>query len=70
MIVKSGTPPEVIAKLNAAINQALQSSSVTQRYATDNAVAEIGTPEQFGAFIAKEQARWREVVRKANVTID
>jgi tripartite-type tricarboxylate transporter receptor subunit TctC len=70
VIVKSGTPPEVIAKLNAAINQALQSSSVTQRYATDNAVAEIGTPEQFGAFIAKEQARWRDVVKKANITIE
>ena len=70
VIVRAGTPPEVIAKLNAAINQALQSSSVTQRYANDNAVAEIGTPEQFGAFIAKEQARWRDVVRKANITIE
>jgi hypothetical protein len=43
---------------------------VTQRYATDNAVAEIGTPEQFGALIAREQARWRDVVRKANITIE
>lgn len=66
----AGTPREIVLKLNAEINKALQSSHVTQRYATDNAIAEIGTPEQYGAFIAKEQARWREVVRKANVTID
>ncbi|MBC8024295.1 MAG: tripartite tricarboxylate transporter substrate binding protein [Burkholderiales bacterium] len=70
VMVKAGTPREIVMKLNAEINKALQSSQVTQRYATDNAVAEIGTPEQFGAFIAKEQARWREVVRKANITID
>ena len=70
VIVRAGTPKEVIAKLNAAINKALQSSAVTQRYASDNAVAEIGTPEQFAAFIAKEQARWREVVRKADIRIE
>jgi tripartite-type tricarboxylate transporter receptor subunit TctC len=70
VMVKAGTPPEIVKKLNAEINKALQSSQVTQRYATDNAVAEIGTPEQFGAFIAREQARWREVVRKAHITIE
>jgi len=68
--VVAGTPREIVLKLNAEINKALQSSQVTQRYATDNATAEIGTPEQYGAFIAKEQARWREVVRKAHITIE
>ena len=69
-MVKAGTPPEIVKRLNAEINRALQSIQVTQRYASDNAVADIGTPEQFGAFIAKEQARWREVVRKAHITIE
>jgi len=68
--VAAGTPREIVLKLNAEINKALQSSQVTQRYATDNATAEIGTPEQYGAFIAKEQARWREVVRRAHITIE
>ena len=70
VMVRAGTPREVVMKLNAEINKALQSSAVTQRYATDNAVAEIGTPEQFGALIAREQARWRDVVRKAHITIE
>ena len=68
--VAAGTPREIVLKLNAEINKALQSSHITQRYATDNAVAEIGSPEQYGAFIAKEQARWQEVVKKAHITID
>ena len=66
VLVPAGTPREIVLKLNAEINKALQSSQVTQRYAADNAVAEIGSPEQFAAFIAREQARWRDVVRKAD----
>jgi tripartite-type tricarboxylate transporter receptor subunit TctC len=69
-MVKAGTPPEIVKKLNAEINKALRSSQVTQRYATDNAVAQIGTPEEFGKLIAAEQARWQEVVRKAHITIE
>ena len=70
VMVKAGTPPEIVKKLNAEINKALASSQVTQRYATDNAVAQIGTPEEFGKLIANEQARWRDVVRKANINIE
>jgi tripartite-type tricarboxylate transporter receptor subunit TctC len=70
VMVKAGTPPEIVQRLNTEINKALKSSQVTQRYATDNAVAEIGTPAQFGALIAREQARWREVVKKADIKIE
>ena len=70
VIVPAGTPREIVVKLNAEINKALKSNQVTTRYATDNAVVDIGTPEQFAAFIAREQARWREVVRKAAITIE
>ena len=70
VLVRAGTPQDIVLKLNAEINKALQSSAVTQRYATDNAVADIGTPQQFGTLIAREQARWRDVVRKANITIE
>jgi tripartite-type tricarboxylate transporter receptor subunit TctC len=70
VLVPAGTPRDIVLRLNAEINKALQSSHVTQRYASDNAVAEIWTPEQFGAFIAKEQARWRDVVRKADIKIE
>jgi tripartite-type tricarboxylate transporter receptor subunit TctC len=70
VLVPAGTPREIVLKLNAEINKALQSSLVTQRYAADNAVAEIGSPEQFAAFIAREQARWRDVVHKADIKIE
>ena len=70
VMVKAGTPPEIAQKLNAEINKALKSSQVTQRYATDNAIAQVGTPEDFGKLIASEQARWQDVVKKAHITIE
>ena len=70
VLAPAGTPREVVLKLNAEINKALRSAHVTQRYAADNASVSIGTPEEFGAFIHKEQARWEKVVKRANLKIE
>jgi tripartite-type tricarboxylate transporter receptor subunit TctC len=70
IIAPAGTPREVVAKLNAEINKALRSSHVTQRYASDNLTVSIGSPEDFGAFIRKEQARWEKVVKQSGMKIE
>ena len=70
VLVPAGTPREIVLRLNAEINKALRSSSVTQRYAADNAEVSIGSPEEFGAFIHKEQARWEQVVKRAHLKIE
>lgn len=68
--VPAGTPREIVMRLNAEINKALRTSAVTQRFASDNAAAGIGSPEDYAAFIRKEQARWQQVVKRANIVID
>jgi tripartite-type tricarboxylate transporter receptor subunit TctC len=70
IIAPKGTPREIVAKLNTEINKALASSAVTQRFADDNATAGVGSAEDFGAYIAKEQARWKEVVEKGKIRIE
>jgi tripartite-type tricarboxylate transporter receptor subunit TctC len=70
VLVPAGTPREIVLKLNAEIGKALRSNAVTQRYATDNAEVSIGTPEDFAAFIGKEQARWEKVVKKSGLKIE
>ena len=70
VMVHSKTPREIVVKLNAEINKALASNAITQRFATDNAAVSIGTPEEFGAFIKKEQARWEAVVKKSGLKIE
>ena len=50
--------------------KAAKSPSVVERFKADDAEAIGSTPEQYGAFIAKEQARWKEVIQKAGVKAD
>jgi len=70
IIAPKGTPRDIVVKLNAEINKALASSAVTHRFADDNATAGVGSAEDFGAYIAKEQARWKEVVEKGKIRIE
>ena len=70
LLVPAGTPKPVIDKLAAEATKALRASSVTEQFAADSATGVGGTPEQFASFIAAEQKRWRDVVRRANITID
>jgi len=69
-MVHAKTPREIVLKLNTEINKALGANAITQRFATDNAAISIGTPEEFGAFIKKEQARWEQVVKKSGLKIE
>jgi tripartite-type tricarboxylate transporter receptor subunit TctC len=57
-------------KLNVEINKALRSSHVTQRYSSDNLMVSIGSPEDFAAFIRKEQGRWEKVVKQSGMKIE
>jgi tripartite-type tricarboxylate transporter receptor subunit TctC len=61
------TPPAAIAALNAAFNKAMQTPAVRQRM-QELALTPIGgTPEQMGAHIRSEVARWSEVVRRQGI---
>jgi tripartite-type tricarboxylate transporter receptor subunit TctC len=43
---------------------------VAERFKADDAEAVGSTPQAYAEFIAKEQARWKEVILKANVKVD
>jgi tripartite-type tricarboxylate transporter receptor subunit TctC len=61
------TPPAIIARLADAAAKAARMPSVLERFAVDNAEAIGSTPKEYGEFIAKEQQRWGDVVRKAGI---
>lgn len=62
LLAPARTPPEVIAALNAAINQVLMEPRVRERYATLGAEPVGGTPEALAAMVQEEVARWRGVI--------
>jgi tripartite-type tricarboxylate transporter receptor subunit TctC len=70
LMAPAGTPPAIVAKLNAATNQVLAMPDV--RVAIERLGAEIrpGSPDDFAAFLAKEKQKWDEVVAQAGVRMD
>ena len=64
------TPPEVIKKINADINEVLKMPEVIARLDAIAAETVGGTPEQTAAFMREEVERWRKVIKAANVTLN
>jgi tripartite-type tricarboxylate transporter receptor subunit TctC len=67
VFVPRGTPPFVVARLNATLNESLADASVRQRLDTAGVVVQGSTPEAFGAFMAAELARWNAVRAAAGI---
>ncbi len=70
ILVPAGTPADVVKKLQEESLKALKSSSVTERFASDNAVTGGGPSSEFAAFIASEQKIWKEIVKQARIKPD
>jgi len=70
IVVPAGTPPPIIARLNAEIAQALADPEIRATFEKQNIEPSPGTAEAFGAWIAAERARWAQVVAKANIKLD
>jgi tripartite-type tricarboxylate transporter receptor subunit TctC len=70
IVAPAGTPAAIVERLNAEINKALALPDVAQQLALEGATAMPGTPQAFGALIAREMPRWAEVVKAGNVKPD
>jgi tripartite-type tricarboxylate transporter receptor subunit TctC len=70
LVVPAKTPRDVIAKLHAATVKVLARPAVKERFASFGADAFSSTPEQLGAFIQKDFAKWTKVVKDANARVD
>jgi tripartite-type tricarboxylate transporter receptor subunit TctC len=67
IVAPAGTPPDVVAKLNAQINASLNAPVMKTRLQAEGAEATPATPEVFGRLIASEIERWRPVVKAGKV---
>jgi tripartite-type tricarboxylate transporter receptor subunit TctC len=61
------TPPEIIAKLNKEINEALADPKFKARLSDLGGIMLAHTPAEFGEFIAEDTVKWGTVIRAANV---
>ena len=64
------TPPNIIAKLNKAINAVLAEPAIKTRFAELGAEPMIMTPAEFGKYMAEETEKWGKVVKFAHIKPD
>jgi len=57
------TPKPIVEALNRAINKALQSPDVAEKLSKVGMDPATGTPEEFGAIVASDYAKWGPVVK-------
>jgi tripartite-type tricarboxylate transporter receptor subunit TctC len=67
MIAPANTPPQVVAVLNKATIEAMKDPNVVSKLASQGAILEGQTPEQFRAFIDSEIKKWAKVIKDAGV---
>jgi tripartite-type tricarboxylate transporter receptor subunit TctC len=71
LMVPAGTPPEIVAKLNAEIVRALNMKDMRERLEKMGAEPPVNnTPEHFAAFIRSEATKYAKVVKDSGARVD
>src|SRR5262245_43183274 len=67
IVAPAGTPADIVAKFNGALNASLQLPAVKANLARQNVEPNITTPREFAGFIASEAEKWGAIVRAAGI---
>jgi len=70
VVAPAATPPAIVARLNAAINEALASPEIETAFTKLGVEPRIGPPDVFAAFLARERERWAPVIQAAGVKVE
>ncbi|MFD0666228.1 Bug family tripartite tricarboxylate transporter substrate binding protein [Ramlibacter sp. MAHUQ-53] len=63
-------PADIVARVNAGINQALQDADVKDRLARLGIEPVGGTPQQFAAMATADRAKWKKIITERQLTAD
>jgi tripartite-type tricarboxylate transporter receptor subunit TctC len=64
-----GTPPEIVGKLNQAVNAVLADPKLQARLAELGGEPMPTTPAEFGKLVADETEKWAKVIQTANIRV-
>lgn len=67
IFVPKATPPEIVTRLNAELVKVLRSADVGEQLAKLGAVPVGDSPQQFGAFVKAESARWGKIIKDLGI---
>jgi tripartite-type tricarboxylate transporter receptor subunit TctC len=70
LLAPKETPPDIVAKLNAATNAALRSEAMATALAKLGTEPRGGTPQALAEHMAREEKKWKPVVESLNLKAD
>jgi len=70
LVVKTGTPDALVARLNDAVNRSLAAEAAQTTLRQLSLDVSPGTPADFAAYLARERGKWEEIARLAHVEVE
>ena len=70
LFAPAGTPPEIVRRLNGEVARIMLSPEIQVRLPNEGARFAANTPEQFGAFVRSEIAKWAPIVKASGARAD
>ena len=70
VLAPTGTPKEVLARLNAEVVKAMARPDIRTRFADAGSDAASSTPEEFSRMIRADLAKWKKVITTANIKVE
>ncbi len=70
LLAPTGTPADIVAKLNSETNLALKQPEIAEKLVGLGMTPVGGTPEQFGAFIRADIDKWTKLIQARNIKPD
>ena len=69
LLAPAKTPPEIVARMNAAMVEALNDPMVKQSLSEQGVDYRLSSPDEFGRFVENEVKRWAKVVKDNNIVV-
>jgi tripartite-type tricarboxylate transporter receptor subunit TctC len=69
LLAPAKTPPEIVARMNAAMAEALNDPAVKQNLSEQGVDYRLSAPDEFGRFVENEVTRWAKVVKDNNIVV-
>jgi len=70
VLAPAKTPPAIINKLNAELNEVLKDNEVREKLLSNGLEIVGGTPKEFGDYIRSEIQKYKKIIQEANIKID